>query len=88
MADQVSDMPGDDDNASKVGDVMENGQCVYQDGMITVSILTDDQARPYREMPVGLSQDATTIRSVAERDGKKQILEFTADGISRTIVKV
>jgi len=54
--------------------------------MIMVSILTDDQARPYREMPVGMSQDAHAIRSVAYQGGKKYILEITAEGFSQTIV--
>lgn len=65
-----------------------NENFAYQSGMTTVKILNKEEAEHYRNMPNGVSQDANAFRSVAEKDGKKQILEITANGISRINVNV
>lgn len=61
---------------------------VYKNGLIKCSILTPGEAEKYRNMPVGLYQSADVVRSVAVKDGIKQILELTAYGLSRTQVKM
>lgn len=55
--------------------------------MVTAKLLSEEEAEVYRNMPVGFSQSATAIRSVAEQDGIKQILEITAKGYNRIKVK-
>ena len=64
------------------------GRVVYKDQVMKVTLLNDEEAAKYRKIPVGLTQNATVIRSVAEHDGVKSILEITADGFRRTKVKV
>lgn len=53
----------------------------------TVKILTEEESDTYRKMPVGIEQTASVIRSVAERDGKRRVLEITARGYSITSIK-
>ena len=53
----------------------------------TVTLLTEKEAERYRQMPVGIEQTAEEIRTVAEEEGLKQILEVTADGFSLTKVR-
>lgn len=55
--------------------------------LMRVTLLTESEAEKYREMPVGFSQDAHTLRTVAEKDGEKRILEITSEGFNITTVK-
>lgn len=52
-----------------------------------VKILTKEEADVYRKMPVGIEQTASVIRSVAERDGERRVLEITASGYNITSIK-
>lgn len=61
---------------------------VYENGLIKCRILTEEEAQRYKDMPVGLSQSLDGIRSVAVKDSIKEIFELTADGFSRTRVKI
>lgn len=61
--------------------IMKLGDCC------TVKILTKEEADVYRKMPVGIEQTASVIRSVAERDGERRVLETTASGYSITSIK-
>lgn len=45
-----------------------------------VRLLNESEAEMYRSMPAGITQDAKVIRYVAERDGKKRVLEITSSG--------
>lgn len=58
-----------------------------QTQLCNVKILNAEEAEVYRKMPVGFSQDAHTLRTVAEKDGEKRILEITSEGFSITNVK-
>ena len=60
---------------------------VYRDGMVTCSILTDEEAKQYKDMPVGITQTIDMIRIVAENEKKKQILEITASGLNHIKIK-
>lgn len=63
-------------------------ETVYENGLIKCRILTEEEAQRYKDMPVGLSQSLDGIRSVAVKDSIKEIFELTADGFSRTRVKM
>ena len=60
---------------------------LFSDGCLKVRLLTPEEAEPYRNMQNGISVDANVIRSVAEENGEKRILETTADGFSITVLK-
>ena len=60
---------------------------VFSDGCLKVTLLTPEEAETYRNMQNGINIDANVIRSVAEENGEKRILETTADGFSITSVK-
>jgi hypothetical protein len=60
---------------------------VYTDGLVTVSILTEEEAENYRNMTPGVSITNDMIRCVAENDEEKQIIETTATGMNRIRVK-
>lgn len=61
---------------------------VYKDGLVTCEILTEEEAKSFKDIPCGVTQTEDTIRSVAECDGEKNIIEFTANGINRIRVKM
>lgn len=67
---------------------MDSIENTYSNGMVKARILTESEADFYRNIPNGFSMDANIIRSVAEKDGKKQIIEITSDGISRINVNI
>jgi len=75
-----------ENNASHKTGSSEN--FAYQSGMATVKILNKEEAEYYWNMPNGVSLDANVIRSVAEKDGKKKILEITANGVNKIQVNV
>ena len=60
---------------------------VYTDGLVTVSLLTEEEAHRYRNMVPGVYVTSNMIQSVAENDEEKQILEITATGMNRIKVK-
>ena len=60
---------------------------VYTDGLVTVSILTEEEANRYRNMVPGVYITSNMIQSVAENDEEKQILEITATGMNRIRVR-
>ena len=64
-----------------------NGKVVYSDGILTCTLLTDEEAAAYRSMIPGVRQTSEMIQWVAENDEEKQILEFTANGMNRIRVK-
>ena len=61
---------------------------VYENSLIKCRILTEKEAQRYKDMPVELSQSLDGIRSVAVKDNIKEIFELTADGFSRTHVRM
>lgn len=60
---------------------------VFTDGLVTVSILTKEEADKYRNMTPGVSITNDMIRWVAENDEEKQIIETIATGMNRIRVK-
>lgn len=60
---------------------------VFADGLVTVSLLTEEEADKYRNMTPGVSITNDMLRWVAEKYEEKQILEITATGINRIRVK-
>lgn len=60
---------------------------VFTDGLVTVSLLTEEEADKYRNMTPGVSITNDLIRCVAENDKEKQIVEITAKGMTRIRVK-
>ena len=55
---------------------------VYDNGIMKIKYLSDEEVEPYREMPVGFGMNAEKVWCVSERDGEKRIIEQTADGVS------
>ena len=53
---------------------------VYTNGLVTVSLLTEEEAHRYRNMVPGVYVTSNMIQSVAENDEEKQILEQPANG--------
>lgn len=66
---------------------MDSKTVVFTDGLVTVSLLTEEEADKYRNMTPGVSITKDMIRWVAENDEKKQIIETTATGMNRITVK-
>ena len=64
-----------------------DGKTVYANGLVTVSLLTDEEAHRYRNLVPGVWQTSEMIQWVAENDEEKQILEITASGMNRIRVK-
>lgn len=62
-------------------------KAVYTNGLVTVSLLTDEEAHRYRNLVPGVWQTSEMIQWVAENDEEKQILEITANGMNRIRVK-
>ena len=60
---------------------------VYRDGIVTCSILTDKEAKQYKDMPVGVTQTSNMICTVAENEEEKQILEITTNCVNRIRIK-
>ena len=60
---------------------------VYTNGLVTVSLLTEEEAHRYRNMDPGVYMTSDMIRWVAENDEEKQIIETTATGMNRIRVK-
>lgn len=67
---------------------MENKRVLYTNEYVTVSEMTDEEIAECRNMDVGVEQTGTMIRQVAEHEGKKYILESTANGFTRKIVNI
>lgn len=67
---------------------MEDKRVLYTNGFVTVSEMTDEEIAECRNMDVGVEQTSTMIRHVAEHEGKKYILEITANGVTRKIVNM
>lgn len=66
---------------------MDSKTVVFTDGLVTVSLLTEEEAEKYRNMAPGVSMTNDVIRWVAENDEEKQIIETTATGMNRIMVK-
>ena len=67
---------------------MDGESIVYHNGMITVKILTEEEAAEYRKLKPGVTQTAEMLRSVAIEDGYVHVLEQTGDGVNRIKVKL
>lgn len=61
---------------------------LYQEGLVTVRTLGDDEIAEFRRLRTGIYQTAKAIRSVAVHDGCLQVLEMTAEGYSRIRMKI
>lgn len=61
---------------------------LYQEGLVKVRMLGDDEIAEFRKLRCGIYQTATAIRSVAIHDGCLHILEQTRDGFSRIRMKI
>lgn len=59
---------------------------VYRNGLLTCSILTDEETKHYSDMPAGVAQTCDMIRCVAENEEEKQILEITSNGVNRILI--
>ena len=69
------------------GELVDSKTVVFTDGLVTVSILTEDEANEYRKMAPGVTITNDVIRWVAENGEEKQIIETTATGMNRISVK-
>ena len=56
------------------------GKCVFTNGVVTASILADEEADKYRNLVPGVYQTSDMIQLVAESDEEKRIFELTANG--------
>ena len=59
----------------------------YTNGLVTVSLLTEEEAHRYRNLVPGVRQTSEMIQWVAENEKEKQILEITATGMNRIRVR-
>ena len=59
----------------------------YTNGLVTVSILTEEEAHSYRNLVPGVRQTSEMIQWVAENKEEKQILEITATEMNRIRVR-
>ena len=78
---------GADWEVRKRGELVDSKTVVFTDGLVTVSILTEEEAEKYRNMTPGVSITNDMIRCVAENDEEKQIIETTAKRMNRIRVK-
>lgn len=62
---------------------MEEGKCIYHNGMVTVKVLTEEEKAEYRKLKPGVYQNVDRIRGVAVENGEMQIVETTIDEVSR-----
>ena len=67
---------------------MDGESIVYHNGMVTVKILTAEEAAEYRKLKPGVTQTAEMLRSVAIEDGYVYVLEQTGNGVNRIKVKL
>ena len=67
--------------------VIRMSKTVYQEGLVTFYVLTEEEAKSFKEIPCGFTQTNDMIRSVTECDDEKNIFEVTANGINRIRVK-
>ena len=65
-----------------------SAKVLYQNGMVTISELTEDEAQKYREMSAGVQQEKDVIRWIADKDGERQILEQRADSFNRIRLRI
>lgn len=63
------------------------GKEIYQNGLITCSVLDNEEIQEYSAMPVGVTQTSNMFRSVAENNEEKQIIEIKSDGINRIRIR-
>lgn len=64
------------------------GKVLYKSGMLTVREVTPEEEARYSAMRIGVTQTADAIYCVAEKDGIRQVLVQTADGVNRIRFKV
>ena len=62
-------------------------KAVYTNGLVTISLLTEEEAHRYRNLVPGVRQTSEIIQWVAENEEEKQILEITATGMNRIRVQ-
>ena len=62
-------------------------KAVYTNGLVTVSLLTDEETHRYRKLVPGVWQTSEMIQWIAENEEEKQIIEITATGMNRIRVR-
>lgn len=77
---------GADWKVRKRGELVDTKK-VYNNGLVTVSFLTKEEAHRYRNLVPGVRQTSEMIQWVDENEEEKQILEITASGINRIRVR-